>query len=777
MKTGTIPAGGLGRTWWIALLAVAMAVVAGASRVQPAQAAAGEFEFEHAVYYVTEGDSINDIRIVRTGGGDSGSFVSYGTDDDHPDASAHQGDDYQQWGGLPSWATNDDEKNTHPFVTNDNNDADGTRTAILILTVVGGGATLGTNATAEVIIFDDESGDEEFRWGGGAFEFNESAGEQGVPVVRFGPNDTEETVKCQRVDVSGQDATHDVDFELDPEVQTITFDAHGSRTEYCMVRIIQDSVIEGDENFGLELFDESAGDIAEPNPVVVTIKDDDSAGTLRFTSANYNVVEDVGSGIVTLTVERVGGTTGAASVEYATSAGTASAGSDYVTKTGTLNFSTGQSSRTIEVEIVDNSTVEPTETFTVTLSNPAGAVLGSPSAATVTITDDDGVGTFSFSAADYSAPENSGTATITVLRQGTSSGTASVQYSTSAGTATPGVDYTQIPLTTLNFADGQTSATFAVTIIDDVASETNETVNLTLSNPSGGFTLGSQQTALLTIVDNETQQPVVTGISPTQGPSTGGNLVTISGTNLLGATQVLFGSTSATISNATNTQVLVIAPAGAAGPVNVRVTTPVGTSAVTSNGVYTYLPVPAVTSVSPQSGPIAGGTAVSITGSNFTGATQVLFGNTAASSFTIVSDTQINAVSPAGAEGDVQVRVQNANGLSATSLATRFTYGAAQAATVTIPLSTGWSFKTWLGRNGITPTQALRGQESPDNPATIDIYNLVTVIWYWNGTQWLAFFPAGVNVPGANTLTSMPYGQPIWVYANSNVNWVTVQGP
>jgi len=51
------------------------------------------------------------------------------------------------------------------------------------------------------------------------------------------------------------------------------------------------------------------------------------------------------------------------------------------------------------------------------------------------------------------------------------------------------------------------------------------------------------------------------------------------------------------------------------------------------------------------------------------------------------------------------------------------------------------------------------------------------VIWYWNGTQWLAFFPAGVNVPGANTLTSMPYGQPIWVYANSNTNWVTVQGP
>lgn len=781
MTARTIPGAGVARTGWIALLATIVAVIAGASSVSPAQAAAGQFQFEQATYFVTEGDSLGGIVVTRTGGADSVD-IAYETDDDAPGATATVGinppDDYQGFSGIRSFSPNDDTRTLPSFVTIDNGLSDGERIAVIKLVVIDGtGATLGANATAEVHILDDDSGDPEFRWGSTSFSFDESADVQMVPVVRYGPSGSAETIKCEYTNVAGNDATEDDDFELDPSVQTLQF-ASGELVEYCEIRIIDDNDIEGDEVFGLELFDESVGDIAGTNPVTVTIEDDDSAGAFRFTASSYNVLEDVGTGIVTLTVERINGTTGAASVDFETVAGTASVTSDYLTETGTLNFSTGVATRTIEVEIIDNAVVESTESFTVVLSDPVGAVLASPSTAAVNISDDDGVGTFAFSAADFSAAENGGTATITVLRAGTTSGAASVQYSTSAGTATAGADYTQIALTTLNFIDGQTTATFTVTITDDLLSETNETVNLTLSNPSTGFTLGSQQTALLTIVDNETQQPVIASITPVQGPSTGGNLVTIAGTNLLGATQVLFGATAASISNVTSNQILVIAPAGTTGPVNVRVTTPVGTSAITTNAVYTYLPVPAVTGVSPQNGPIGGGTAVTITGSNFTGATQVLFGNTAATSFTVVSNVQINAVSPAGAAGDVQVRVQNANGLSATSLATRFTYGAAAAPTATIELATGWSFKTWLGKSGLTPSQALQGVENPDNPATNNIYNLVTVIWYWNGTQWLAFFPAGVNVPGANTLTSMPFGQPIWVYLSAgNTNWVVIQGP
>jgi hypothetical protein len=83
---------------------------------------------------------------------------------------------------------------------------------------------------------------------------------------------------------------------------------------------------------------------------------------------------------------------------------------------------------------------------------------------------------------------------------------------------------------------------------------------------------------------------------------------------------------------------------------------------------------PTVTGVEPNHGPAAGGTSVSITGTNFTGATSVKFGSTNAASFKVNSDTSITAVSPAGT-GTVDVTVTTPSGTSATSSADRFTYG------------------------------------------------------------------------------------------------------
>lgn len=110
---------------------------------------------------------------------------------------------------------------------------------------------------------------------------------------------------------------------------------------------------------------------------------------------------------------------------------------------------------------------------------------------------------FSFSAANYSGAEGSGQATITVVRQNNTSGPATVDYATSNGTATAGQDYTTTA-GTLNFADGQSSLTFQVPIINDTLAEGDETVGLALSNPTGpGAVLGAQSTATLTVVDND----------------------------------------------------------------------------------------------------------------------------------------------------------------------------------------------------------------------------------------------------------------------------------
>ena len=112
-----------------------------------------------------------------------------------------------------------------------------------------------------------------------------------------------------------------------------------------------------------------------------------------------------------------------------------------------------------------------------------------------------------FSSPTYSANENGGTATITVTRLGGSDGAVSVNVSTSDGTGVAGVNYVATD-TTLLFASGQTTQTFTVPLIDDGRNDANKTINLTLSNASGGSTLGAIPSAVLTVANTDTN-PIV----------------------------------------------------------------------------------------------------------------------------------------------------------------------------------------------------------------------------------------------------------------------------
>lgn len=167
--------------------------------------------------------------------------------------------------------------------------------------------------------------------------------------------------------------------------------------------------------------------------------------------------------------------------------------------------------------------------------------------------------------------------------------------------------------------------------------------------------------------------PTVSAVSPTEGPSAGGTTVTVTGANFTGATAVNFGATSATFTVVNATTITATAPAGV-GVVDVTVTTPNGTSATGPADRFTYLSPPSVTGLSPAAGPTGGGTSVVLTGTNFTGATAVTFGGTAASSFTVDSATQITATAPAGAAGGVNVRVTGPGGTSTIGGGNLYTY-------------------------------------------------------------------------------------------------------
>src|ERR1019366_6209773 len=172
--------------------------------------------------------------------------------------------------------------------------------------------------------------------------------------------------------------------------------------------------------------------------------------------------------------------------------------------------------------------------------------------------------------------------------------------------------------------------------------------------------------------------PTVSSVSPNTGPLAGGTSVTVTGSGFSGGTTVKFGSAAAvSFSVTSSTTLTAVSPAGSSGPVDVTVTTPAGTSATSAADTFTYgAPSPTVSSVSPNTGPIAGGTSVTVTGSGFSGATAVKFGSAAAVSFSVTSPTTLTAVSPAGSSGPVDVTVTTPAGTSATSGADTFTYGA-----------------------------------------------------------------------------------------------------
>ena len=196
------------------------------------------------------------------------------------------------------------------------------------------------------------------------------------------------------------------------------------------------------------------------------------------------------------------------------------------------------------------------------------------------------------------------------------------------------------------------------------------TVAVTVTAPGGNVTAG--KFSYKAASSPPPARPVVTGISPASGPTAGGTSVSITGTNLSGATGVSFGSAGGSITADSSTKITATSPAGS-GTVDITVTTKGGTSATTSADKFTYVtPAPVVLGVSPASGPTAGGTSVTITGTNLSGATGVSFGG-AGGSITADSSTQVTATSPAGS-GTVDITVTTPGGTSESASADKFTY-------------------------------------------------------------------------------------------------------
>ncbi|MGW9075701.1 IPT/TIG domain-containing protein [Streptomyces kronopolitis] len=317
------------------------------------------------------------------------------------------------------------------------------------------------------------------------------------------------------------------------------------------------------------------------------------------------------------------------------------------------------------------------------------------------------------------APAGTGTVQVTVTTPGGTSNGVAFTYTSVAAPALssvspnsgPAAGGTAVTLTGSGLTNasavrfGSTPATsFTVvsdTVITAVAPAGTGTVQVTVTTP-GGTSNGLSYTYVVA--------PTLTAVSPNQGPTSGGNTVTLTGTHLTGTTAVAFGTTPAvSFTVVSPTQITAVAPASVAGVVSITVTGPGGTSTLPNS--YFFVNAPVLTAVTPLSGPLAGGNTVTLVGSSLVEATAVRFGSTAATSFTVVSDSQITAVVPAGLAGPVQVTVTTAGGTSNPVTYTYLTPPVITSLSPTQGSTSGGSTVTLTGSNFSQATKVFFGSQ------------------------------------------------------------------
>ena len=270
----------------------------------------------------------------------------------------------------------------------------------------------------------------------------------------------------------------------------------GDTSKTISVTIVQDTLAEVNETFTIGLSNASNASISDASGTV-TITDDEGVPSLSIanvTTANENAANLV----ATVTLSGVSSQT--VTVNFATANGTATATEDYTSTTGTLTFAPNATTQTISIPILADTIDEANETFTVALSSPTNATVSSSSGtATMTITDDDAAPSISIN--DVATTNESAGSTNLVASLSTASAkTITVDYATSDGTATASSDYTAAT-GTITFAPGVTSQNVPIAVLADPTDEADETVTVTLSNPSNVSL--NDATGILTITDDD----------------------------------------------------------------------------------------------------------------------------------------------------------------------------------------------------------------------------------------------------------------------------------
>jgi subtilisin family serine protease len=436
--------------------------------------------------------------------------------------TATNGTDYTTIPNTVTFAANSSTALVNLNVTDDTL-VEAAETAILTVTS-GTGYTVGTSASAIVNIADNDPPQVSVV----ATDANAAETLLGTTpnpgqytLTRTGPTTSSLTVN---VALSGT-ATNGTDYTTIPT--TVTF-AAGSSTAVVNLNVIDDTLVEGAETATLTVTSGTGYTVGTSASAIVNIADNDPP-QVSVVATDANAAETLlgttpNPGQYTLT--RTGPTTSSLTVNVALS-GTATNGTDYTTIPTTVTFAAGSSTALVNLNVIDDTLVEGTETATLTVTSGTGYTVGTSASAIVNIADND-LPIIDLSANQtvvegITSPQN---VIYTVTLSSDSTETVTVQYATVNNTAIAGSDYTATS-GTLTFDPGVISQDIIIPILNNSLNEAQETFNLTLSSPTNAQ-LGTS-IAVTAITDTLTQD--VTSTLPTNVEN-----LTLTGTTAINGT-------------------------------------------------------------------------------------------------------------------------------------------------------------------------------------------------------------------------------------------------
>lgn len=333
-------------------------------------------QFGATVYSVTETGPVATLSVTRTGTLTAPASVQYAT----ADGTATAGSDYTASSGTLNWvAGNGAAKIFTVPITNDTL-VEGAEIFTASLSNPAG-ATLGATTTAGVTINDNDS---LLQFSAASYVVSEIAGNVVVSVNRIG--NPSQAVTVNYATANGT-ATAGGDYTA--RTGTLSWLANNTAPKTIVIPVTNDLINEGPESFTVTLSNGVNASLGGTVNGTITIVDNEAApvGGITFSQAKYTVAENGGSAAVTVT--RSGDTSAPATVNYATTAGSAIA-TDFTATSGIIFWTAGDATpRTINIPIFNDLVVEQVEAFTVTLSSAVGSTLGAPVQAMVSITDND----------------------------------------------------------------------------------------------------------------------------------------------------------------------------------------------------------------------------------------------------------------------------------------------------------------------------------------------------------------------------------------------------